>query len=132
MRNTLSIALFLGLLAQPLTGHHSVSVSNNPERLVTLQGSIAQIDWMNPHVAITLSARRTNGNIGVERVQIAAPNGLIRRGFDRNLIKVRDPVTIEAWPARDEPRFAGVGPSGRTLILSDGRRFDVSDQFGAR
>jgi hypothetical protein len=64
----------------------------------------------------------------MSRIEIASPLALMKKGLGRDVLNVGDNVTFEAWL----PRNAGTGstPNGRTLMLEDGRRFDVGDLFG--
>ena len=82
---------------------------------------------MNPHASITLKVTGPDGTADSMQIEMAGPSALLRRGFDKAFLSVGDLVTIEAWTQKD-PK-AGAFASGRTLILADGRRFDITDQW---
>jgi hypothetical protein len=121
--------VMLIVAATPLIGHHSVSASHDKTRVTTITGTVTGIEWRNPHAGITLVSRNGNGESLVRRVEMAGPARLIKTGFQVNDVKIGDTVAFEVWLPKDEPRFQGLGPAGKTLILSDGRRFDVADNW---
>ena len=74
-----------------------------------------------------LDVKHDDGKVSEERVEMTAPGVLKMKGIDQSLLKFGDVVTFEAWPSKNPGDNA---PNGRTLILSDGRRFDVGDTWG--
>jgi hypothetical protein len=123
----LAVVTLIGIVATPAFAHHSVAASHDTSRFGTIAGTVAKVDWTNPHVWITLTVTKPNGDVVTERVEIAAPGRLGKIGFNANLLKIGDLVTVEAWMPKNDPRFAASAPNGRTLSLPDGRRFDVGD-----
>jgi len=128
----LIVVVLIAFCVVPAFSHHSVLASHDSSRVVTIKGSVAKIEWRNPHAWITLNVKQPDGNVVVERVEIAGPGGLTKAGFDRSYVNVGDLVTIEAWLPKVDPRFTGLDPNGRTLTLADGRSFDVADKWPAR
>jgi hypothetical protein len=130
MRFRFAILIFVTLSASSLLAHHSVGSSNDSSRLVTIHGTVSRVQWTNPHVWITLTITDADGRkVSEERVQIAAPGRLMKLGVDQTFLKIGDVVTFEAWP----PKVPGAAPpNGRTLIVSNGRRVDVSDAWPDR
>jgi uncharacterized protein DUF6152 len=113
-------------LAAPVSAHHSMG-SYDQTALVTIKGTVTQVEWRNPHTWITLTVRNADGTTAIQRIEIAGPNGLMKKGVTKGLVNVGDSVAFEAWMPKD-PRF-GNTPNGRTM-LRDGRRFDVGDNWG--
>jgi hypothetical protein len=130
MKNIQSIALGIVLSAilsaTSIEGHHSLGTYDQM-RTVTIKGTIMRIEWMNPHVLVTLTVKNPDGTTSQQRIEIAPPNGLSRRGFDRGYFQPGDAVSFEAWMPKDS-RF-GQAPNGRTVTLADGRSADVADRW---
>ena len=124
-----AVVIGISISALPTLAHHSMAMYDT-STLVTIKGTVAKIDWMNPHVWIHLNEKAEGGRIVSRRIQIAAPGGLIKRSFDKSLLNIGDTVTAEAWLPKD-PKV-GDWPNGRNLILADGRRFDVGDNWPRR
>ena len=113
------------VLSSPVLAHHSLGLYDSTKP-VTISGTVTKLQWTNPHVWIFLSVNKADGVVE-QRIQIAAPGRLKQLGFDRSLLAVGSAINIEAWLPKD-PQHDLV-PNGRTLTLSDGRRFDVSDNW---
>jgi hypothetical protein len=124
LRSTLMTILLTAALALPTLAHHSLK-GYDQTTVVTLRGIVTEIQWMNPHTSITLAVSNPDGTVFRRQIEMAAPNGLVRKGFDRAFLKIGDPVTLETWMPQDLKTNAKF--NGRTLILADGRRFDVGD-----
>lgn len=126
-----SLILLAAALAAPAAGHHSVRAAYDPARPVTITGTLTRIDWRNPHAWLEVRVSGEDGTASTERVEMAGPGSLIRRGVDPDVFRVGQTIRVEAWPPRadaqdpDAPGLAGI-----TVILPDGRRLDVHDRWG--
>ena len=120
------IAALVLIAVQPLSAHHSVKATYDASALVTLTGTVAKVDFRNPHTWFELAVKGENGQVISQRVEIAGPFALIQRGFEKSFLGIGDSVSVEAWRSKDTQSNHF---SGRTLILADGRRVDVSDNW---
>ena len=111
----------------PSLAHHSLA-NYDQTTLVSIKGTITKIEWINPHVWVTLNVRNADGSSSTSRIEIAAPLALMKKGLTRGMLNVGDNATFEAWLPRNTGTVSI--PNGRTLMLEDGRRFDVGDLFG--
>jgi outer membrane usher protein FimD/PapC len=50
--------------------------------------------------------------------ELASPNGLMRRGWTRNSLKIGDVVTVSGWAAKNAPYVGNTS----TVTLSDGKK----------
>ena len=116
----------LARLAMIVLLHHSLGTYDNT-KLVPVTGTVTKVDWMNPHVTIQLSVKGADGKLTNQRVQIAAPGRLIKLGVDKNLFAVGSTMTFETWEQKDGNTRLPV--AGRTAVLSNGTRIDVSDTW---
>jgi hypothetical protein len=106
------------LPAVPLAAHHSIAAEFDTSKPVTLHGRVTKVAWMNPHVHIWLDVVDSSGRIINWTVESAAPNYLVRLGWNKNSLKVGDTVTIVAFKAKDDAHMAKTD----TVTLPDGRR----------
>ena len=83
---------------------------------------------MGTYDQTTLVTIKGTGATEMRGIEIAGPNGLMKKGVTKGLLNVGDSVAFEAWMPKD-PRF-GNTPNGRTMAFDDGRRFDVGDNWG--
>jgi len=85
----------------PVQAHHSFSVYNDPEKMVTVSGVVENFRFSNPHGIVHLEALDDNGNEVVWTVETTAPVFMARRGWSKNTIKAGEQVTIRGWHSRD-------------------------------
>ena len=109
-------AIFLVFPLPALAHHGSASFET---REVTLQGTITEFDWSNPHTEIYFDVKESNGKVVHWGCETLSPAKLKRAGWDSKLVKPGDMVTIELVAARNG---APVGYLHR-LVLPDGRMF---------
>jgi hypothetical protein len=105
--------LALCLLSLPLLAHHSLTAEFDLDRPITLQGTVARIEWMNPHAWIHVQTET-----GLWDVEVGSPSELIRRGWNRTDLKQGDRVTIQAILAKKLPRTA----NARSILLPGGKQ----------
>jgi len=99
-------ALFvLGLFsAGRAFAHHSVQAEFDVNKKFTVSGSIAKVEWINPHSYITIDAKDASGKVERWAFEMAGPGALRKAGLsreDRGGLKLGDPVTITALAAKD-------------------------------
>jgi hypothetical protein len=125
IRGALPVALVV-TLSVTLPAHHAVKSVYDTAAIVPLAGVISSVQLVNPHVTVTLEAKGPDGRVTTWTIEMLPPNAMKRRGFDFQLLEAGRPVVIESWLRKDGQ--AGQA-NGRTLVLADGRRFDISDNW---
>jgi len=75
---------------------------------------VTKIEWMNPHVWFYMDVKDDAGNVNNWGVEMGSPNGLMRTGWTRNSMKLKDVVTVEGSRAKDGSTTA----NARTVTLS--------------
>jgi hypothetical protein len=111
----------LVLLSVPLLAHHAFSAefdSNNP---VTLKGSVTKIEWINPHSWLYIDVKDPSGKAVPWKVEMGAPNQLLRRGWNKTSLPVGTEVIVEGYRAKNGSDIA----NGGSVILADGRKLFV-------
>jgi DNA/RNA endonuclease YhcR with UshA esterase domain len=103
MRTTHLLALAVALAAVPMAAqaHHSFAAFFDPDKSVTVTGTVTEFRFTNPHGMIALDVKKPDGSIEKWRAETNAPVVLVQRGWTRNVIKPGDVVTIDGWPSRD-------------------------------
>jgi hypothetical protein len=124
MRFRLTSALcILGLAcAGSLSAHHSVQAVFDIHKTITVTGTVAKVEWINPHSYLTVNVKDANGAIQKWAFELGGQAALRRAGMsraDRGGLKPGDEVTVSALPARDGSTNGAL----RELKLADGRDF---------
>jgi hypothetical protein len=118
MRTTLvtSVSAALLLVAGAAAAHHSPVLFDRTRRL-TLNGTVKEFAWMNPHASIQLEVANAEGGVDVWGVEMNSPNNLVRQGWKSTLVKPGDQVTVIVNPLRSG-EHGGIFVS---IKLADGR-----------
>ena len=119
----LSPALWIGLMAAgPAFAHHSVQSQFDIHKTVTVTGTVAKIEWINPHSYLTLNVTDADGKVQKWAFELGGAGALRRAGMsraDRGGLKPGDEVTATALAARDGSNSGFL----QELKVSDGRVF---------
>jgi hypothetical protein len=114
MRYGFVVAVFA---AMPLTAHHSTRAVFDASKIVTIQGAVTEVRWLNPHARFFLDAEDAAGNTVHWEVELPSPINLLGQGWKRNDLKPGDRITVDVWLAKDGNHRAYL----RTITLPDGR-----------
>jgi hypothetical protein len=129
MKPFLTPAAYLcAMLAAPAAlAHHSFAAQYDGEKAVTLTGTVAKVEWTNPHFHFSIDVPDNDGAVTQWRFEGYPPNMLVRQGWKRDeTLKPGDTVTVFAWVARGESNLA----MARHVTLADGRRMNSGPPAG--
>lgn len=118
VRRTLFASLSLLMTVGVARAHHSFAAEYDVRRPVTFSGRVTSVRWINPHVRFSLDVADPAGVVTNWQFEMGAVNGLLRRGWSRDLLKVGDTVTVDGYLAREVMHLA----NARVITLSNGRQ----------
>ena len=118
MRKILVLATaFAGLaMAEPALAHHSFAMFDNT-KTISVQGTVAEWQWTNPHTFIDLVVVSPDGKSTKWPLEGQSPNILIRQGWSATGFKVGDKITVTAHPLKS----GDPGGSIMAVTLADGK-----------
>jgi hypothetical protein len=96
------------LFACPLFAHHGNSAYDETAR-VSIQGTVTEFIWVNPHSQIYLDVKDRSGKVVKWGVETNSPGILSRAGWTRRSLKAGDKVTIIMCPAKNGQPVAYAG-----------------------
>jgi len=115
----LTIAAASAILATgSASAHHSFAAEFDRSLPVTVTGTVTKVEWMNPHARFYVDAKDDAGKIVNWDFELASPNGLMRRGWNRNSMKIGDTVTVTGFRAKNNPAVGNAS----TVTMADGKR----------
>ena len=126
MKYTLGGAAALcGLLLStgPVSAHHALQAQFDTEKVLTLKGTLARIDWINPHAYFWFDVKDDKGTVKQWGAETVGPNALRQAGFLRGpaSFRVGETYTFEGFAARD----GGERIFTRAISFPDGRKVQI-------
>jgi hypothetical protein len=118
--------LLVGIMAALLGGaslsaHHSLASQFDEGKPLTLQGVIAKIEWVNPHVWIHIDVKDSSGAVEQWTLETLPPATLRKGGLRSDMLGKGEMVTVLAYRARNESKLAFL----RKITFADGREIVV-------
>ena len=113
-------AIASGVLAAApaLAAHHSFAAEWDSTKCREFTGTLTKVDWQNPHIWFYIDVKdEKTGKVTNYGWEMGSPNGLMRRGWTRNSLKVGQVVTVEGSMAKD-----GSNNANASTVTIDGKK----------
>jgi hypothetical protein len=125
----LAVVAFATASVTSLAAHHSIQAQFDIHKTITITGTVAKVEWINPHSYLTLNVKTPDGKVEKWAFEMGAAaqfrqNGLSRA--DRGGMKAGDAVTVTALASRDGSNSGLV----QELKMGDGRVFRLRPEPG--
>jgi len=114
------------VMAGPALAHHSVQAEFDVHKVITITGTVAKVEFINPHSYLTVDVKDANGNVQHWAFEMGGIGTFRRAGMtkqDRDDFKPGLPITITGLAAKDGSTTGHLSE----MKFGDGRVF----KFGA-
>ena len=127
MRVTRALSLMIGagilFASPPLPAHHGTGVAYQTDKMITLQGTVTEWIWSNPHCGLLFDVTDDKGNVEHWGAELGNPHMLSTAGFSKDTVKQGDKVTVVGHPSRSgAPRLEFdhmTLPDGHTVSMKN-------------
>ena len=107
------------LASAPLFAHHGTSAYDTT-KLITVKGTVSDFQFNNPHVMISVDAKDDKGKVETWVSEANSPNVLTRHGWDRDIIKKGDQITVIGYRPKNGAKTLRL----QKVVLSNGQELD--------
>ena len=96
----LSCALLFAPAYAPLYAHHGAALYYN-DRVITLEGTVAEFQFVNPHIQIMIDVPGPKGELQRWTIEYPSPGVASRQGWTRDMLKPGDHIVYRVHPAKN-------------------------------
>jgi hypothetical protein len=117
---TVAVTVLL-LVPVSLWAHHAFAAEFDATKPVKMRGTVMKMDWINPHAWIHIDVKSADGKVTRWSIEAAAPNAMLRRGFNQDSLKVGTEILVEGFQAKDGANRA----NGSSITYPDGKKLFI-------
>ena len=78
-----ALLILVLLLAGTVSAHHSVQAQFDIHKTFTVSGTVAKVEWINPHSYLTINVKDSDGKVQKWAFELGGPGALRRAGMSR-------------------------------------------------
>ncbi len=113
------VALVCFVLALSAFAHHGTA-RFDMSHIVTMEGTVRDFQWMNPHPYIHADVKNEKGEMENWALECGSPLMLVRVGWTKKSVKAGDHVKIYGFRAKDGSPYMHLErleiPGGQALV----------------
>ena len=94
-----TIALALAIFTGQVLAHHGFAGRYDEENLVTIEGTVVELQMINPHAMLIVAVRGEDGRVVRWNGLLGTVASMTREGWTRDTLKPGDRVSVHGAPA---------------------------------
>src|SRR3984885_13048648 len=89
------------IVSGPALAHHGSGVSYDLSKVMTMEGTVTEFQWRNPHVYILYDVKDAQGNVVTWGAETHSPVVCEDQdGWTKSTLKPGDKITITVYPSK--------------------------------
>jgi hypothetical protein len=89
------------LFAPPLLAHHGTNISYDHSKPVTMEGTVTEFVWQNPHSQVYFDVKSADGTVVKWAGELSSPGNLTKDGgWTRKMLQPGDQIKVTVFPSR--------------------------------
>ena len=120
-----ALALAATFISVPAIAHHSYSMFDI-DKTVTVEGTVKEFQWTNPHTWINLVVLGKNGKQIDYPIELGSVTILAKLGWNPRTLQPGDKVTLQVHPLKSG------NPGGDFVSLTSGGHNAIKNDGGAQ
>ena len=116
----LLISATLPALTVPAVAHHTYVTKYDPQKLVSLKGTIANVNYRNPHIFFEVSVANRDGSTTTWHVETESIAKAQAKGLTESRLRIGAPVVATGWMSR-----SGTSELGLKSIQIGSKTFNI-------
>ena len=100
----LVVLAFAGMSGAQTHAHHSFAAEFSYDLSGTITGEVVEVLFVNPHARYFVAVKDEAGKEILWDAQTRSPNALLGAGWNKDVIRVGEQITIEGNLGRDDAR----------------------------
>jgi hypothetical protein len=122
--SALLLTTLVALISTPALAHHGRGATYSKTE-VSLKGTVKEVLWRNPHIAIFLDVKDNNGKVTTWAIEHSNVSQLARLGYSKTTLRPGMEVTAVVNPgSKGDP----IGLCQK-IILADGKEIFLRDSL---
>ena len=105
----------------PAVAHHGFAAEFDKDAPITLRGTLAKMEWINPHGWIYIDVKQPDGKVVTWAVETGSGNQLLRRGLRKTDFPIGSELIVDGYRARNGKATV----NGSSVKFANGRNFNL-------